>query len=244
MSSQNNRIQNLENQIEDLRKALGRQHEKIVKLEKFSASGEKASKPLLDSIANSVIALFTALLFVASMLQWFATRDAIEDTHKSFQIGTRAWVTVKKADVQPAKADAPDHEIIQEGEGIKGSKAPVVSVTLTNTGHSPALEVKTQVEITVKDKLMGDEYVLPTISENQFDSVSVLAPDSQSVFGRAYLFGGNDLDEVTKGRKFLTIYGVSRYRDIFGFQHETKFCSFYDSSIEKMTSCPQFNSAN
>ena len=159
MSSQNDRIQNLESQIDDLRKALRKQHEKIANLEKSPTSNEKAPKPLLDSIANVVIALFTALLFVASMFQWSATRDAIVDTHKSFQIGTRAWVTVKKADVQPARADAPNHEIVQEGEGIKGSKAPVVSVTLTNTGHSPALEVKTQVEVSVKEKLVGDEYV-------------------------------------------------------------------------------------
>ena len=99
MSSQNDRIQHLENQIEDLRKALGKQHEKLAKIEKSLASSERPPKPLLDSIANSVIALFTALLFVASMLQWSATQDAIKDTHKSFQIGTRAWVTVKKATV-------------------------------------------------------------------------------------------------------------------------------------------------
>src|ERR1700733_7915280 len=176
MTSPNDRIQHLENEIGDLRKTLGKQHEKVAKLEKLPASGEKAPKPLLDSIANSVIALFTALLFVASMLQWFATRDAIEDTHKSFQIGTRAWVTVKKAEVQPTKeADAFYHEIIQEGEGIKGSKAPVVSVTLTNSGHSPALEMKTQIEINVKDQLMGDDYVLPTMPQTQSGSVSVLA---------------------------------------------------------------------
>jgi hypothetical protein len=244
MSSQNDRFQDLRNQIEEIKKRQKHEGEKISTIENSLRSTEKNEKMRpRESITNILLAVFNGLLFIGAMLQWSAARDAIKDTHRSFQIGTRAWVIPKSAIVQPTKLDAPSHGIVQEGEGIKDSQAPVVSVTLINSGHSPARELKTIAHIEVTDKLISDDYVFPP-NQNPLQSDSVLAPDGISVAAAAYGFRGSQFDDVKNGRKFLSIYGVSTYLDIFGDRHQTNFCYFYQWENEKMVACPHFNFAN
>ena len=244
MSSLNDRLQDLQNQIDELRKRQKQQGGEISSLEESLGATEKHHKKRpRESIINILMVVFSALLFGGAMLQWLATRDAVLDTHRSFQIGTRAWVIPKEAKVQPTKMDAPGHSIIQEGEGIKNSQAPVVSVTLINSGHTPARKLRTIAHIDVLDSLISDDYVFPS-AQYPIQSESVVAPDGISVIGRPYSFKGNQFDEVTKGKKFLTIYGMSTYLDIFGDQHQTRFCYFYGWEIEKMVACPHYNSTN
>jgi hypothetical protein len=245
VSSQNSRYQELQVQIDELRRRLNHQGEGISTAEEPSRTIEKSrSNGSRDSVTNILMVVFSGLLFLGAMLQWWTTRDAIEDTHKSFQIGTRAWVVQKESHVQPTKMDAPEHGVIQAGEGVKDSRAPVVSVTLINSGHSPARQLATSARIEVLASLISDDYVFPATPEGDLKSVSVLAPDGISVLGTAYNFKGNEFEDVTKGRKFLVMYGVSTYFDIFGEWHQTKFCYFYSRDIEKMVACPHYNSTN
>jgi hypothetical protein len=244
MSSQNDRLQGLQNQIEELRKRQKDDEGKCSTIEKSILSLEKDQKKSpRESITNILLTIFSGLLFIGAMLQWSATRDAIKDTHTSFQIGTRAWVIPKGATVRPTKLDAPNHVIVRESEGIKDSQAPAVSVTLVNSGHSPARDAKTTIRIEVADSLVLDNYVFPS-TQNIIQSASVIAPDGLSSAGDAYSFSGNQFNDVKNGKRFLTIYGISTYLDIFGDSHETKFCYFYDWVTEKMPACPHYNSAN
>ncbi len=178
------------------------------------------------------------------MLQWSATRDAINDTHTSFEIGTRAWVVAKEAFVKPTKADAPNHVIVQEGNGLKDSRTPAISVELVNGGHSPALDVAQSSRFEVLDTLPADDYVIPPTDKDQPPSKNVLAPDGIVGVNRGLLLTEAQFQDVTHGKRFLAAYGLVTYNDIFKKPRETKYCYFYDYITEKMGYCPHYNSAN
>jgi hypothetical protein len=187
---------------------------------------------------------FTGLLFISSMLQWSATRDAINDTHASFEIGTRSWVVARNAIIKPTKADAPNHVIVQEGNGLKESRTPAISVELTNGGHSPALGVTQKSRFEVLGSLPTDEYVMPPAEQGQVASKNVIAPDGTFAVNKGLLLTESQFQDVTHGKQFLVAYGVVSYEDIFKTARETKYCYFYDYITEKMGYCPHYNSAN
>ena len=155
MSSGIDRFQHVPSEIDEFRKHVQR-------LEKRAPEQPQEAQKTKrwDRLNIWLMTAFTGLLFVSSMLQWSATRDAINDTHTSFEIGTRAWVVAKKAFVKPTKVDAPNHAIVQEGNGIKDSRTLATSVDLINEGHSPALNVTQASRFEVLDKLPTDDFVI------------------------------------------------------------------------------------
>jgi hypothetical protein len=240
MSSDNNRFQHLESEIEGLRKVVKRLESRMPANEPERSGQSKR----WDHLNVGLMTLFTGLLFVSSMLQWSATRDAITDTHTSFEIGTRAWVLAKDAYVKPTKADAPNHAIVQEGTGLKGSHAPAVSVQLVNAGHSPALGTSQNSRIEVVASLPEDDFAMPPAAKDQLASKNVIAPDGTMAVNRAFLLSDSEYDDIFQGRRFLAAYGTVTYDDIFKRRHEMKFCYFYDHVTEKMSYCPHYNSAD
>ena len=112
MGSDNSRFQHLQAQIDGLRKEIQRPEKHVAEKQ----SEKRDSWGRWNTLAVSV---FTGLLVVTSWMQWQATKDAVKDTHESFEIGTRAWITPKSAYIKPTKSDRPNHVIVQEGNGIK-----------------------------------------------------------------------------------------------------------------------------
>jgi hypothetical protein len=242
MPSQNDRFQHLEGQINDLRDRVHEQGQRIAAVEKSNSPAIKEEKSKAKS-TDIWLVLFTGLLFIGAMLQWQATRDAIKDTRVSFQIGTRAWVVQKLARIKPVKLDAPEHGILQEGEGIKNSQSPFLIVTLVNSGHSPAIHLTFNESVEVRNEPISDDFVLPAVGKDRLRSDFVLGPDDTTEIGTPYVFKGDEYKQVTTGKTFLTVYGVVNYYDVFGNQHETKYCDFYNWMTEKLSQCPHFNSA-
>jgi hypothetical protein len=235
--SSDKRFQHVQSQIDGLRKHLQQLEVRApVEQPEGVRRWERANVGLMTA--------FTGLLFIGSMLQWWATRDAIKDTHTSFEIGTRSWVVAKNAIIKPTKADAPNHAIVQDGYGLKDSRTPAISVELINGGRSPALAVAQNSRFEVLNSLPTDEYVMPPAEQGQVASKNVLAPDGTFAVNKGLLLTEPQFQDVTHGRQFLAAYGVVTYEDIFKTVRETKYCYFYDYITEKMAYCPHYNSAN
>lgn len=245
MSSTNERFQHIQSQIDDLRKRF-RHLEPSGIGPKDEESKDKTPKWSWPKGLNAVLmTLFTGLLVLSSYLQWQAALAAIRDTHRSFEIGSRAWVVPKEAHVKPTVPDTPHHGIVTDGEGLKDSRSPAVSVALVNAGHSPALHLVSVFRIDIRPTLPDDDdrgNITPLPDKS--NSGVVLAPESNIVLAHGQLFTEEQYQNIKSGKTYFVIYGIVTYDDIFNTRHETRHCSYYQWDIEKMSACPHYNSAN
>jgi hypothetical protein len=154
MSVDNRRLQRIESDIENLRRRIQAFEAPPARIE--TVPGKKKRKHW-RWLNPALMTLFTALLFGSSLLQWDVARKGITDTHRSFEIGTRAWVVPKEALVKPVTPDSPTHGTIADGNGIKDSRTPALATSLVNTGHSPALHVLSSFRTGVEMNLPGDD---------------------------------------------------------------------------------------
>lgn len=238
MSTDNDRYQHLQSDVDRLRKQVQQLGNRA---QEQPREPHKATR--WDRINIWLMTTFTGLLFFSSMLQWSATRDAITDTHTSFEIGTRAWVVAKVCYIKPSKQVSPTSATVQEGDGLKDSRLPAISVELINAGHSPALEAVTVARFEVQDKLPTDDAVV-SYPEDQIGSKTVVAPEEGLTVNHGVVLTEDQYQGVTHGKLFLVAYGKVSYQDIFRYPRTSKFCYLYDYTTEKMGYCPHFNSAN
>jgi hypothetical protein len=243
MSSENERFQHLQSQIDALRKRLQLLEKPSSETREMAIGAEHRKKDRFDILNTSLLTLFTGLLFGSAMLQWQAARDAIKDTHTSFEIGTRAWMVAKEAHVKPTKPFAQNRAIVQEGEGLKDSHTPAVSAQLVNAGHSPALNVVQNTHIEILDRLPTDDYVMPLPEKSQMVSKNVIAPDGFMYANAVLALSDADINDIKTNKRFLAVYGDITYEDIFKHSRETKYCYFYSWDSGLMNYCPYYNSA-
>jgi hypothetical protein len=171
---------------------------------------------------NHWVVIFTAVLTVATILQWRTTIS----NHRTTE---RAWVTVKASQANPP---------------IATGQIPEVAIELHNSGHSPALRSKVRQMVSIKDKLPDGP--MPPIMATGNENYGVVGPDG-SLFARFTPTNlTNDLIALLRsGKVYLFAYGTVKYFDIFDIEHETQYC-FRLEDIAKidLSPCGQWNTAN
>lgn len=254
MQPTNERFQHVESEVKDVQKRVRRLESAPAPSTENNGEQKPKREYRFDKMNVALMTVFTGALVITSYLQWQAARAAIADTHKSFEIGTRAWVVMKSADIKPTKPDAPivqengipsQHSIVQEGRGLKDSHGPAISVALVNAGHSPAMKLLKFSQIGVLNELPTNAYVNPAGDSAMGESSGlVVAPDGTFGADQGMLLTDDQLANIKSGRQFLAVWGRLTYEDIFNGKRETKFCVYYDRVTEFMVACPQYNSAN
>jgi len=213
--------------------------DRIRKLEKHNLKTTE-TKPERSRWEDPV-AIATLLLVLVTMGLVVITKLGVDDAHKSFEAGTRAWVIAEQSEIVPTASDAPHHAVVQEGRGLKDSRSPAISVSFTNTGKSPAFNVYQKTFFNVFDKLPDNSYNIP--QSEQRPSTTVLGPNQSIAVKHAQVLSEDQYHAVRNGSLFIVIVGDLTYDDIFKKTHETKYCLFYDYITESMSFCPYHNSA-
>jgi hypothetical protein len=171
--------------------------------------------------------IITAVYSWASIALWKVTRDALH-------LDQRAWVSAQWQFV-PAQ---------QQGQW------PGIRVPLLNTGKSPAYEAKWQVgpfqvkrygeppEIKLSGEPIGIGPIPPGTSTD-----GIISWDTDGI----WLTEAN-FEERRQRHEALFVYGTVRYRDIFGGEHFSEFCSsiirFTPSGKNEFILCPIHNNSN
>jgi hypothetical protein len=178
----------------------------------------------VNAVSTLVIALFTIGLFFGVFTQ-IGTDRHIE----------RAWVM---ADL----VCGPNMGLLL-GDGTDGSNTSVspIEIRCSNEGRSPAwiTEKHLRLEIVDKDKLSSKPYIGPdTLVQNEPEPIAPGKPStwSGSITGK----GHHSLDTMT------VVYGVVKYRDIFGKNRETWFAYRVvgyktNRQLVRLANYPQYN---
>jgi hypothetical protein len=189
----------------------------------------------------------TGLIFVATFLQWQATRDIIGVTGEEFRKGNRAYVTVTGYHVRSWVSN-PDGTTTL----VERTKFPVIStprshvqVDLRNTGNTPAQDVRTVIAICVCGRIPDDTAAEAAKVGDHKGSAVPLAKEGMLYPGAlSPVISNSDLEDILSSKKIFGAFGSATYRDIFGEPHRTDFCFQYDPKTNGLIGCEEGNKLN
>ena len=122
----------------------------------------------------------------------------------------------------------------------------VLEVTLVNSGSSPAKNVSGKAFIGLLDApISTDDPPYPKTAA-PISSVSVVPRDGPLIYHAPYegTLRADDILAIQNSRKFLVIYGIVDYMDVFNRHWQTKFCFHYRPDTDDMAACPAHNTIN
>jgi hypothetical protein len=186
--------------------------------------------PSLFSLAVIIVIAIQALIYNKQLTQMKrATRAAtkaakaskessdtakksIDFARESARLDQRAWVTTTTS---------------QLAKPLVIGEKPLVTVSIINSGKTPALNVITGGDADISEELSDVNFNMPII---RIKSKFVLGP---GVTGKTTCEGLNpvvdqtEIDDLKNGQRLrLYVRGVITYDDVFGRSHQTTFCAW------------------
>jgi hypothetical protein len=184
-------------------------------------------------ITDTLIALFTALLFIATFLLWVATRNLVRGADDTSQRQLRAYLGVERIQLSSQNLDAADYKPAGRFRGLV--HRDFLLVTVRNFGSTPAYDVR----IWVNWQTMPFAQRLPDAFE--FLDRGVVSPNvpqptlSQHILHRDQ----NHLAQIAirdlrpfistnRQERSLYVHGHIDYRDIYRRRWSATFCQSWE----------------
>ena len=191
-------------------------------------------KPLLwrwGTCIQLVLAGFTLGTLIIIFFQLRATQEQTRILQAQHVNDTRAWVTVKGANLTQ----------FREGQPI------TALIVFLNSGKSPALNVTIHNNIQLRDSPVPIPMPLtPANALALAPSIGVAAPQGEfgnSITSKGILIAQN-IEDIWQNKKRLYVWGRIKYDDIFKQQRSTDYCLVNKVGTTNFDACPNNNSAN
>jgi hypothetical protein len=167
-------------------------------------------------VTDSLLVLFTALLFAATCLLWKATKGLVIGADKTSKRQLRAYVFLNGTRYT-SHVDIPSGTIFWR-----------IRVAWKNGGVTPTRLLHLNINSQLRHTPLPDDFDFPEASGH---AVPMLLGPNASATGMPVDVRGADLIDVTNGLKFFYIWGSARYHDVFEgtAEHVTKFCVHVDT---------------
>ena len=143
-------------------------------------------------------------------------------------VQSRAWVTVKGAELSE----------IKEGQPI------MAKIVFRNSGKTPALDVTIYNNINLFSQPIPDPMPYGTYAANI--SKAVIGPDSDfgNIITKKEILSSQDFQAILHCKADIYIYGRVDYRDIFNFHRTTEYCLVNKVGTLNFDACEKHNNAN
>lgn len=180
-----------------------------------------------NTAANGVIALLTIVLALTAWWQWQAAEKSLQLTREQVRAGQRAYLTLHGA------------KLI---EPLAIGKIPGVTIELTNNGQTPAINVTSDLSLTISRTGCPTELVIPhNLSGTQTSTIAANRTLKEYAFLLTPPIDGDLLRQITAETFSVTgnivnvagvvprlvFFGRVRYDDVFGGHGETEFSAVY-----------------
>jgi hypothetical protein len=165
--------------------------------------------PLLGyrlKITDTLIAFFTAALFVATWRLWVSTRDLVTGAEKTAERQLRAYISHQD-------------DCSVEWQMVADRRRFVAHTVVRNFGQTPAYRCKSTQQIDIF------EDIDPSLSHGELEGDVIMGPSSNRHGSIPLTISNEDYTLVQKGQKFIFVWGRIEYVDAFG---KDRFFEFYD----------------
>lgn len=159
-----------------------------------------------------------------------ASEDNIKAIRDSSRSDQRAWVGVVAFN-----APKPAFEV---------GNQPVLSVTISNTGKTPALRCKSL--FAAKSYPVTQPFVANYGATTGRNSIDTIPPNARPELQTPPLAAltGYQIDSIKNGTLILYIFGKITYEDVFGITHQSQFCYALSHNLTSAEGCETYNDAN
>lgn len=142
-------------------------------------------------------------------------------------VQSRAWVTVKGA------------EIIELKEG----KPVTAKIIFRNSGQTPALDVTIRSNINIFGQSLPDP--MPYIGYTGLTSRTVIGPDIEvgSIITKKEILTTQEAQAILHRKAAIYVYGRVDYRDIFNYKRFTEYCMVNKAGTLNFDACEKNNVA-
>lgn len=187
----------------------------------------------VDRLRTDPVATFTMLLFVATVLLWWATRRLVKGAEDTAERELRAYLFTDSAKIaSPPSNQGGSITLVLKNFGL----TPVYNYTLSwgvrVVSAIPGGVAPDVPEVTPSDQLRGP--LPPGATHSLRPPLPVLTDD--------------ELGELASGKKLLYAYGKIVYKDAFGKRRFTKFCyawgGIYGSGVGHLAFADKGNEAD
>lgn len=155
-------------------------------------------------VTDTLVALFTFLLFLATWGLWLATKKLVRGAEQTAEQQLRAYVYFKEA------------------KATVSSDTWKINYRIDNFGQTPAHGVRLLLKAKVVDWIEGKPSEVPV--PDGVETLGSMAPHGDFLELEATAEGSATLDEIKEGRKAVYLTGNIVYRIVSGDGHrETNF---------------------
>jgi hypothetical protein len=176
----------------------------------------------LIKVTDLLLAAFTGLLFVATLLLWLDTHRLANESKASSERQLRSYVGVTTG----------------EFRGINNGALLGAQIALKNYGQTPAHHSKLYGKIHIAPFPLPENHNFPDSKMNLVQPMVVFPNPNDNNFGwleADHLFSPAEISLITNNSSNQRAYLVGKvvYKDIFDADRTTKFCFFLDPASIK-----------
>jgi hypothetical protein len=191
---------------------------------------------------TGVVAVFTAVLALTSIYQFFTIESQLEVMRED----QRPWAKIT-VDVPPEVNRATQAEMTQQLAAIDNVTYPI---KIVNVGKTPAIGIQVDIDIEIVPKNAGPSFNYPGTHETVI--TGVLFPNDPYSFPANLLnpdrsvaqLSSTQRDDLATGRSYIAVYGKATYADSSGAKHWTQFCwwtAYFRAGSSNASSCVAYN---
>lgn len=168
---------------------------------------EKKEEGLWAKLFADPVAVFTCLLFFATLALWWATRKLVLGAEDTARRQLRAYVTVPIVTIQDEKRQ----------NGIAKS---FIHITIRNFGQTPAKHCSYWLDICSHQLPLTSSLAKPELAKDS--GIGIIAPTDTFTVRTEFPLLPNDY-EIYAGRYAMYVHGQFHYTDAFGTRQTTEF---------------------
>jgi hypothetical protein len=196
-------------------------------------SAPSGSRTAAKIKAKWVTVALTAVIGASSLVYTIVSYEQWKVATRSVEVGQRAYIGLR---------------YVALPSGIFIDQPFRGEIKLVNTGSTPAKRLQIRNYWTISAAPALPEHPEYPAQNESSVSVAVLAPGEEGIKSNPDLRGlpREDMKAVEAKRKWLILYGLISYEDVFGISRTTKYCAFYPpehpfEDNRALTYCPTHN---
>ena len=180
----------------------------------------------IDGNGEAVIALFTIILAIATILLWVVTQGILTDSRLTTQQQLRAYVFIRDSML----------------EGFSSPSGPSFNITFTNSGKTPAWNLKIAMDAFILEHPSSQER-----HAGEFSDHGALGPNGiYTMSATMPALTQEEIADVRAANKAIYVFGRVEFEDAFGNEQWLVFRIFFNRKTERGSffSAPTGNDAS
>jgi len=173
-----------------------------------------------NSTLDDPVALFTAILGIATVALWWVTQGILRDTKDTSKKQLRAYVFPSSATINHGRFMDPP---------ITNKDAQLwVHIEWKNTGQTPAYKVISWSNFEIIEWNNEGLLIPPKLEPLHTNTLGTSITGNRGFWTR--VLNPAELLELTEQKKLIYLYGKIEYEDVFGSSHYTNFRLYYNGT--------------